>query len=201
MREVIFASLVAASLPAVAQQRAGWFRDERAGVSFRYPSGWTLAKQQPFQFPLLASEPGTMPRALVFTRTIEGIAPWPVTELGGVAFGYDLRRAASAEECRELALPKPKRAAGHGKVTLRGVGYWHSTAGDGGMSQYLAEDLYTTYRDASNSCLLFDFGTFTITAAGAVPPRALNAGERAILHRTEMNLLASIRAGTPVSVK
>ncbi|HLY42216.1 MAG TPA: hypothetical protein VKR52_13465 [Terracidiphilus sp.] len=201
MKRVIFVVFVAASVNAAAQQQSGLFRDPDSGVTFRYPAAWATADRQPFMFPLLVSEPGKMPRMLVFTRTIRGVSHWPTTEFGGAAFGYDIRRAASPEECHSLALPAVKHATRKGQVTLQGLNYWRSTCGDGGMSQQLTEDIYATYVASSNSCLLFDFGLSTVLAPGAVPPRALNASERGILQRLEMNILASIRVPKAASVQ
>lgn len=195
MQRLIFALVLTAACTAAAQSRL--FTDSRTGVSFRYPATWTIASEQPFMNPIL-SELGTMPHALVYTKAIPGVSPWPITEFAGAAFAYDAEPAASPEACHALALPADKRAAAKDDVTIHGIRFWHAIAGDGGMSKFLSEDIYSADLGAPTKlCLLFDFGVDSVLAPADVPLRALTPREKARLHRVELNILSSIRVPLP----
>lgn len=210
MRNAILALSLAAALPMAAQQLASAapgatrFTDPENRVSFAYPFTWTVAGNQPFMFPLAISLPLVSParqvRILVFTKSLPGVPPWPSTIFLGVEFGYDARPTASAADCRALALAEDSRGNRTiNTLTIHGIPYWHGTAGDGGMSQSISDDIYTTFIAApsGNSCVLFDFAVCFSLLSGDTPPRDLTPQERAILRRTMLEILSSIRIPGP----
>jgi len=192
--------LLSACLPLAAQgvtqnaEEIKRFTDPANGVSFRYVAPWTLTQDEPYMFAPSIQTPSPASRnnlrALVFTRSIRGVASWPKTDFSGVEFGYDARPAASSEACRVLASPGKGEIA---TVVLRGVTYWHGTAGDGGMSQATTDDIYTTFLASAGSCLLFDLAVHSTTAPGDVQPRAMSTLERNRVRRYLLAILDSVR--------
>jgi hypothetical protein len=209
MRNAIFAISLAIALPAPAQRitpaapGVTRFTDPKTRVSFAYPSTWTLAKNQPFMFPLAISLPLASParqlRNLVFTVSVPGVPSWPRTIFSGVEFGYDVRQMASAGACRKLALAEDSRDTKIDPLTLHSIPYWHGKAGDGGMSQSISDDIYTTFIGAptGGSCLLFDFAVYSSLMPGETRPRDLSPRERAILYHAMLNILSSVRIPAP----
>jgi hypothetical protein len=106
---------------------------------------------------------------------------------------------ASAGACRKLALAEDSRDTKIDPLTLHSIPYWHGKAGDGGMSQSISDDIYTTFIGAptGGSCLLFDFAVYSSLMPGETRPRDLSPRERAILYHAMLNILSSVRIPAP----
>jgi hypothetical protein len=205
-RAMIIVSL-SAGLPLAAQSitqaAPGIMRFEDSnGVSFRYPVTWTFTEQTTWQFAMSiqpsAPSQGRI-RGRIFTHSLPGVRPWPVTSFSGVEFGYDARPVDSSEDCRALALSGFHAGTKEkiDQVTIRGISYWHGASGDGAMSQFTSDDIYTTFVGApqvSGSCLLFDLAVHETTAPGRDKPlRPYTPREKSVIHGSLANILDSVR--------
>jgi hypothetical protein len=209
MRSIIVLAALAAALPlaghALPPASAGTVRfdDSAYGVSFRYSVAWTRSNTQPFMFPLAISTTANSQgrsslRAFVFSKSIPDVASWPATNFAGVEFGYAARPAAREEVCQALARANDSHVSGIGNATIHGVSYWHATAGDGGMSKSISDDIYATWiPKRGGSCLLFDLAVQSVLAPGDTPLRPLTPREQSLIHRSLQDVLSSIRIFQP----
>ena len=202
---LIMFAMFAASLPTAAQTSTHAspvgmrFDDPTFGVSFQYPAKWTSSAASPFMFKLTVNDPDSRqhPRAMIFKKTLAGVEGWPKTNFAGVEFGYDVHQVDSADACRTLA-SKATRQNTIDQVTVGGIRYWHTKTGDGGMSQALDEDIYTTLNGATRGdCFRFDTGIHSNLMAGNRPPRAPNSPEGDLIRESLWNILASVHLSTP----
>jgi hypothetical protein len=177
------------------------YSDELFHVTFEYPASWTFARDQPFYMPLSISyrQDSATPlpmRALVFAKSVDGVPPWPTTDLGGVEFGYEAHYVHSAEECRGLALTLDNHDGKIEQVKLNGISYWHGTAASAGLGHGIEEDIYTTLR--TDSCLRFDLAVHLVNSGVDVPPRALGPKEQQLIRAGLTGILSSVRV-TPAA--
>jgi hypothetical protein len=207
-RIAISALVLAASLPLAAQQVKPStsdfkrFIDPVSGVTFSYPSTWTLADDEQFYIPLgitfiKDSSSQNRPRAVIFAKSLPGVESWPKTSFAGVEFGYDSPKAASADVCSALANTEDSPDGPIVDVTIAGITFWRGKSGSGGMGHSIEEDIYTTFSAASGNCLRFDLALHSENVDGDTPMRPLSPRELAIIHRSLRDVLASIRIPTP----
>ena len=179
------------------------FTDPAHGVSFTYPASWTFAMSQPFYMILAISPANDEPTmgpgsALIYTKSIPGVAPWPKTWFEGVELGYDEHDVPTSDACLVLAKPAnlPVPIDHVDEVTIQGNQYWHGTTSSAGVGHGLNEDIYTSY--SSGHCYRFDLAVSLLWLSNDTPgPRELTAAEKALVNASLQSILNSVRIVPP----
>jgi len=179
------------------------FTDPAHGVSFTYPASWTFDKSQPFYMFLAISPANDEPdmgrgSALIYSKSVPGVTPWPKTWFEGVELGYDEHDVPTSDAC--LVLAKPVNSwvpIDHvDEVTIQGKPYWHGTTSGSGAGHELREDIYTLY--SSGYCYRFDLAVSLSSANQDVPgPRELTAAEKVHVDASLRSVLNSVRIVPP----
>jgi len=179
------------------------FTDPAFGVSFTYPASWTFAMSQPFYMQLAITPAVDAPAreglsALIYTKSIPGVTPWPKTRFEGVELGYDEHDVPTSDAC--LVLAKPENSSVEidkvDEVTIQGNHYWHASTSGAGVGHEMTEDIYTLY--SSGHCYRFDLAVSLLSLSNDTPaPRDLTAAEKALVDASLRSVLNSVHIAPP----
>jgi hypothetical protein len=177
---LIPAALLLAAIAGHAQLTT--YTDPKNGVSFQYPSVWK-PDADPSSAMSLAREnsPDITPIFAVEFSPERNL--YEKTNLEGLAYIYLATPSANIAACAALGdlnqgqPPKPIA------TTIHGLRFQHSTGGDGGMSQWMASDAYSIYRNGT--CFIFEETFKTVNAQVAEKHNLTKAQTAALQHHLD----------------
>lgn len=165
------------------------YRDAQHGVSFHYPSAWKPATQFGYHTPALSDSDDTEPiagfgyEAGGFPREdVDMPGPYAKTNLEGFGLVYSALPSANLAACESRGAAV-SRTDKHTHTVLNRRTFSIYQTGEGGMSQWIYGNLYTTY--AHGTCYWFETG---IAGASGVE-EDINAMTKGQTRRIEVHLL------------
>ena len=136
------------------------FTDSVNGVSFTYPSVWTLSRQPSFYLPPLIVTPEIPAQAIAFFSPSGNL--YSKTNLGGLEFTY----VATPESTQASCLNRVTRNLNPGSrpkpVLINGTRFLHLHTEDAGLCHQARRDIYETFHD--RSCLVLEAAFYTTCA-------------------------------------
>jgi hypothetical protein len=142
------------------------YTDPKNGVTFQYPSVWKpVADPADYGMSLVRENSNNITPVFAVEFSQEGNL-YDKTNLTGLAYVYfaapspNITACAAVGDLNQGQPPKPTQ------TTIHGLSFQHSTGGDGGMSQWMASDAYSIYRNGT--CYIFEeiFKTVNAQVAG-----------------------------------
>jgi hypothetical protein len=173
--------------------------DPATGVSLDYPTVWKRTKGSEDYCPAVAFEQSRgVPEHAVPVRFAAVFSPesnvYAQTTLESLAFLFGTMPHSTPAACRQFV--GDMAGAPQNNLTIGGVPYAHSSAGECGLSHSITAEIYTTFRNGS--CYVFeeDFDEST-GRLGEDGTRELTAAERRALRRHLHGILQSVRIASP----
>jgi hypothetical protein len=148
---LVSAALLLAAFSASAQTST--YTDPKNGVSFQYPSVWKTDADPSSAASLVRENPPNITPVFAVEFSPEGNL-YEKTNLTGLAYIYFATPSPNITACAKLSDVNQGQPPKPTNVIIRGVRFQHSTGGDGGMSQWMTSDAYSTYR--SGTCYIFE---------------------------------------------
>jgi len=142
------------------------YTDSKNGVSFQYPSVWKpVASPADYGQSLVRENSNNISPVFAVEFSQEGNL-YDKTNLEGLAYVYFATPSPNITACATLGDVNQGQPPRPTNTTINGLRFQHSTGGDGGMSQWMASDAYSIYRNGT--CFIFEeiFKTVNAQVAG-----------------------------------
>jgi len=171
---------------------ASTFRDQRYGVTFQVPAGWTLTRHDA-EVSTFAFDVRTAPTSDQM-RGVATIAfnPHPTSTFSGALFYFSVAPRTTETQCRNQASAQAPRTVTTAQIA--GTPFTHGYDEHGTICTEARDEIYTAYRN--NACYRFDLiiNTFCggdVSGVRDITPNELNA----VRHRLD-SILGSVTFDT-----
>ncbi|WP_051978406.1 hypothetical protein [Edaphobacter aggregans] len=171
---------------------ASAFHDQRYGVSFKVPAGWTLTRHDA-EVSTFAFDVRTAPMSGIM-RGVATIAfnPHPTSTFSGALFYFSVTPRTTEALCRTQASAQAPRSVTTAQIA--GTPFTHGYDEHGTICTEARDEIYTAYRNSS--CYRFDLVINTFCGGDVSGVRDITPAElNAVRHRLE-SILSTVTFDT-----
>jgi hypothetical protein len=167
---------------------ASTFKDQRYGVTFQVPAGWTLTRHDA-EVSTFAFDVRTAPTSDQM-RGVATIAfnPHPTSTFSGALFYFSAAPRVTETQCRNQASAQAPRTVTMAQIA--GTPFAHGYDEHGTICTEARDEIYTAYRN--NACYRFDLVINTFCGGDVSGVRDISPAELNAVRRRLQSILDSV---------
>jgi len=177
-----------ATVPDPTTPPASTFKDQRYGVTFQVPTGWTLTRHDA-EVSTFAFDVRTAPTSDQM-RGVATIAfnPHPTSTFSGALFYFSIAPRTTEAQCRSQASAQAPRTVT--SALIGGLAFTHGYDEHGTICTEARDEIYTSYRN--NACYRFDLIINTFCGGDVSGVRDITQAELNSVGRRLQSILDSV---------